>query len=315
MSPILSRRDFALTAAAVTAAATAPALVRAAGKDALPVVWYAPKATPENFVALFDKLRAEAGMTNTPGLTGIKLHGDEVDFNRPLWEALQKHVPESRYIECNWASTYPSGCGNTEGNIRAIERQGVARELIDVLDREGQYRDVPIKGGFELKSVSVPEALFTDYGLVAVTANFKLRSFAGYSGALKNTGIGLAGSYGKSAVHGEAMAKDMGFFRRLADAGKGIWEALGNRMLFINVLTDIEPRALKGATPRSGELGIVGSLDLTAADQAAADLVYGLTPEKYDAYPTDEKIGRGFLQLELLAKLGVGSRRYRLVTI
>lgn len=231
MSPILSRRDFALTAAAVTAAAAAPALVRAAGKDTLPVVWYAPKATPENFVALFDKLRAEAGMTNTPGLTDIKLHGDEVDFNRPLWEALQKHVPESRYIECNWASTYPSGRGNTEGNIRAIERQGVARELIDVLDREGQYRDVPIKGGFELKSVSVPEALFTDYGLVAVTGNFKLRSLAGYSGALKNTGIGLAGSYGKSAVHGEAMVKDMGFFRRLADAGKGIWEALGNRML------------------------------------------------------------------------------------
>ena len=145
MSPILSRRDFALTAAAVTAAATAPALVRAAGKDALPVVWYAPKATPENFVAVFDKLRAEAGMTNTQGFTGIKLHGDEVDFNRPLWEALQKHVPESRYIECNWASTYPSGRGNTEGNIRAIERQGVARELIDVLDREGQYGDVPIK--------------------------------------------------------------------------------------------------------------------------------------------------------------------------
>lgn len=279
MSPILSRRDFALTAAAVTAAAAAPALVRAAGKDTLPVVWYAPKATPENFVALFDKLRAEAGMTNTPGLTGIKLHGDEVDFNRPLWEALQKHVPESRYIECNWASTYPSGRGNTEGNIRAIERQGVARELIDVLDREGQYRDVPIKGGFELKYVSVPEALFTDYGLVAVTGNFKLRSLAGYSGALKNTGIGLAGSYGKSAVHGEAMVKDMGFFRRLADAGKGIWEALGNRMLFINVLTDIEPRTLKGASPRSGELGIVGSLDLTRPIRRPRTLSTALRPK------------------------------------
>lgn len=64
----------------------------------------------------------------------------------------------------------------------------------------------------------------------------------------------------------------------------------------------------------TGNLGIVGSLDLTAADQASLDLVYGLKPEAYDAYPEDVKIERGFLQLELLESIGFGSRSYRLET-
>ena len=104
------------------------------------------------------------------------------------------------------------------------------------------------------------------------------------------------------------------FFRRLAEAGKGIAEAMRGRLLYINVLTDISPEPLEGVKLSTGNLGIVGSLDLTAADQAALDLVYGLKPEAYDAYPEDVKIERGFLQLELLESIGFGSRSYRLET-
>ena len=321
----ISRRRLALRSAALVSAAVLPSLpfslqaAESEKKGDCPVVYHASEVSPENFVEVFDRLRRDAGLADkVDGLVGIKLHGDEVDFNRPLWQALQAHVPGSRFVECNYASVYPGGRGNTAGNIAAIERQGVLREQIDVLDREKAYTDVPIKGGKLLTSVSTPTALLEEYGLVAVTANFKLQSFAGYSGALKNVGIGLAGSYGKTAVHGEAMRRDAAFFRRLAEAGKGIAQAmasLGKRLLYINVLSDIQTEPLDGVTPRLGNLGIVGSLDLAAADQAALDLIYGLRPEQYDAFPESDKIDRGFLQLEYLEKLGFGSRLYRLERI
>ncbi len=315
----LSRRDFAVRSAALLAGAALASRVRAAGAGradsaAAPVVYYAREASAANFIAIFDRLRRDAGLETVKGRIGIKLHGDEVSKNRALWQALQAHVPGSFYVECNYASLYPGGRGNTAGNIEAIARAGVPREQIDVLDRDKQYRDVPIRDARWFKSISTPTALLDEYGLVAVTANFKLDSFAGYSGALKNVGIGLAGSYGKTAVHGEDVARDADFFRRLAEAGKGIAEAMRGRLLYINVLTDISPEPLEGVKLSTGNLGIVGSLDLTAADQASLDLVYGLKPEAYDAYPENVKIERGFLQLELLESIGFGSRSYRLET-
>ena len=230
-----TRRQFALYSGAVAAQFLPISAIRAA-ESALPRVYYAKDVTAKNFVAVFEKLRTEARLASVKGRIGIKLHGDEVHINRTLWQALQAHLPGSLYVEGNWASTYTSGRGNTQGNLDAIAAQGVPREQIDILDRDGAYRMVPIRSGAELNEVSVSKALLDEYGMVIVAANFKIPSFAGYSGAMKNVGIGLAGAYGKTAVHGEGFRKDAGFFRRLADASKGIDEAMRGKLLYINVL-------------------------------------------------------------------------------
>lgn len=60
------------------------------------------------------------------------------------------------------------------------------------LGSQNEFTEIPIKGGKELKSLSAPTALLKEYGCVAVTANFRIPSFAGFSGACKNVGIGLA---------------------------------------------------------------------------------------------------------------------------
>lgn len=248
-----TRRQFALYSGAIAAQFLPISAIRAA-ESALPRVYYAKDVTAKNFVAVFEKLRTEARLASVKGRIGIKLHGDEVNINRPLWQALQAHLPGSLYVEGNWASTYTSGRGNTQGNLDAIVAQGVPREQIDILDRDG--------------------------------------------------------AYGKTAVHGEDFRKDAGFFRRLADASKGIDEAMKGKLLYINVLSNMKVDPLQAATVRTGTLGIVGSLSMAAADQAALDLIYGLSPAQYDAYPEDIKIERGFLQLEYLEKLGVKGRRY-----
>ena len=274
-------------------------------------VYFAKDINAENFLAIYDRLKKDGNLPDDGRLTGIKLHGDDVDTNRAMWEALLNHIPNSKFVECNYASIYPAGRGNTQGNIRAITAQGVDKNRLDILDRKNEFTEISIKGGKELKSLSAPTALLKEYGCVAVTANFRIPSFARFSGACKNRFSGV----GKTQVHGPGVKKDAGFFRRLADASKGIHDAMGHRQLFINVVSNIHVDPLKGTKVRTGNLGIVGSLDLLAADQAAADLIYGLSPAEYNAYSLQEKIDRGFLQLEYLDEIGAGNRTYKLITL
>lgn len=309
---LITRRNLAIRTGALALTGFLPPLSRAG--ETVPVVYYAREATPEAFIEIFDRLRRDLGAENRKGKVGLKLHGDEVDKNRALWKALQEHVPGSRYIECNWASGYTTGRGTTEGNFDAIVSRGIAREDLDILDRKGEYRAVQTKEGRWLKAVDVPEALFAEYGLVAVTVNFNVPTFSGYSAAVKNVGIGLAGDPGKAAVHGPGFPKDAGFHRRLAEAADAIERALAGKLLFLNVMTNLDVEPLEGAKVKKGTIGILGSLDMAAVDNASLDLLYGISMEKRAAYPESVKLDRGFLQLENLAALG-HSGRYRLVEL
>ena len=96
-----------------------------------------------------------------------------------------------------------------------------------------------------IKVPLAPTALLKEYGCVAVTANFRIPSFAGFSGACKNVGIGLA-EWARLKFMAQESKKDAGFFRRLADASKGIHDAMGHRLLFINVVSNIHVDPLKG---------------------------------------------------------------------
>ena len=258
--PVLSRRAALLSVLALSAALKQTlAQTQAASSDISEArVYFLKDITPENFIRMYDRLREDSGIEVPGKRTGIKLHGDDVDTNRTLWEALQAHIPNSRFVECNYASIYPAGRGNTEGNYKAITSQGVDRNKLDILDRDHEFTEVTITGGQELRKISVPTALLNEYG---------------------------------------------------------IHDAMGSRLLFINVVSGIRVGQLQGAKVRQGNLGIVGSLDPLAADQAATDLIYALTPQQYDAYSPRIKIDRGFQQLEDLEKIGGGNRRYRLIEL
>lgn len=312
----ISRRRFAAGGAAAALMVRLGMSPAEAADADVPVVYHAPHSTPEAMIALFDQLCRDRGITCFDRLCGIKLHGDEVSKNRHMWEALRRHIPASRYVECNYASEYASSRrGHTAGNRQAIINQGVPSEAIDILDRDKRYRDVPVAGAQELKSISTPAALLDEYGLVVVAANFKIPSFAGFSGAVKNVGVGLAGAYGKSAVHGPGFGRDAGFYARLADAAKGIHEAMSGRLLYLNVMTDMNPQPLEGASVRRGDLGILASTDMTAVDQAAVTMAYGLEADACNGMPEDVRLDRGFIVFENLERIGCGNRRYRLVTV
>lgn len=184
------RRTILLTAAAMPMMGSK--VLAATPNQGASTVYFAKDINAENFLAIYDRLKKDGNLPDDGRLTGIKLHGDDVDTNRTMWEALLNHIPNSKFVECNYASIYPAGRGNTQGNIRAITAQGVDKNRLDILDRKNEFTEISIKGGKELKSLSAPTALLKEYGCVAVTANFRIPSFAGFSGACKNVGIGLA---------------------------------------------------------------------------------------------------------------------------
>ena len=92
-------------------------------------------------------------------------------------------------------------------------------------------------------------------------------------------------------------------------------DRLGDRLISISIITGMHADRFVGEKPRSGDLGILGSLDPTAVDQAACDLVWGLKPDEARKLSLREKIDSGYLQLECQEGIGSGSRAYRLVRI
>lgn len=76
----ITRRNLAIRTGAIALTGLLPTWPRA--QEDVPVVYYAREATPEAFLAIFDKLREDLGAAGRRGLVGLKLHGDEVDKNR-----------------------------------------------------------------------------------------------------------------------------------------------------------------------------------------------------------------------------------------
>lgn len=192
---------FAITRRRLGQAGAALGLLAAAGRaaaaDATPEVFYSSEVSAEALLRIYDRL--SGGLT---GKIGIKIHGGEARVNLPLFRALQAHIPGSAFIETNWASDFGGARRYTESHIAEIKSQGVDFAPVDVLDRDDKYEKIPVTGGKELKEIEVPSALLHDYGGTIVLTNFKIPSFAGYTGAIKNIGIGLVSPDAKSIVHG-----------------------------------------------------------------------------------------------------------------
>lgn len=301
----LSRRRTIELGLAVGMAFSAPG-VQAAEEP--PEVFFSPEVSADALIRIYEKLSGDLS-----GRVGIKIHGGEAAVNLPLFRALQAHIPGSRFVETNWASDFGGSRRHTATHIAEIRSQGVDFAPVDVLDRAERPEDyvkLPIPGGANLKEIEVCRAMLEDYGGIVVLTNFKIPSFAGYTGAVKNIGIGLASPDGKAAVHEPGYQRSEAFFTNLADAAKGIKARMGRKMIAISILSNIHAEPFGGAAPKTGNLGIVGSFDPVAADQAACDLIWQLPSHTAQRQSIGQKIDSGWLQLEKLAAVGAGSRIY-----
>lgn len=197
----------------------------------------------------------------------------------------------------------------------------------DLLDEEDVVY-LPIEGAEHLTKGHIVGSHFNNYGSYLVISHFKGHAMAGFGGAIKNLSIGFGSGWGdfesgKVYIHsggkttnGSISGDQIAFLESMAEAAKGLCDAMGKNIAFINVLNRLSVDCdCNGnpAEPDMHDIGIVASLDPLAADQAAIDMVYAAE----DSAALKERIEsrQGLHTLDHAAKINLGSRQYRLVEI
>lgn len=176
----------------------------------------------------------------------------------------------------------------------------------------------PFERGIHLREIAVGKRVLK-YNSLLVYTHFKGHPMGGFGGSLKNIGIGMAsGKVGKRMIHGDGWLGGKGFLERMVESGKAITEHFKDHIAYINVLKNISVDCdciAKGVKPTCNDIGILGSTDILAADQAGIDMIYQLpVNELRDIAERIESRG-GLHQLEYMETLGMGSREYNLVKI
>lgn len=293
--------------------------------DTIPTVYYIKDITPENLVKVYEALGRKAQGNKI----GIKISTGESDKSNHLDTALIAdlvRVINGTFIECNTA--YAGNRNTTEAHIKAAKDHGFTDLAgVDIMDAEGEM-EIPVTGGKHLTKDIVGKH-FADYDFIVVLSHFKGHALGGFGGALKNISIGIASTNGKAYIHSAGKIEDADsiwrniaeqpdFLESMAEAAKAIIDYTGNRILYINVANrlsvdcdcDGNPHA-----PEMGDLGVFASLDPVALDRACVDMVFNSDDPGKAAMIERINSRQGMITLSHAEELGIGSQRYRLVTI
>ena len=293
--------------------------------DSIPTVYYIKDITPQNIVKVYEALGRKAEGKNV----GIKISTGESMKSNHLDTALIAdfvRLVNGTFIECNTA--YAGNRNTTEAHLRTAKEHGFTDLAgIDILDADGDM-ELPVVGGKHLKKDIVGKN-FKNYDFLVVLSHFKGHQMGGFGGALKNISIGLGSSAGKTYIHSagktanvdsiwKSTAEQKDFIESMAEAAKAITDYTGDRVLYINVANRLSVDCdCNGnpAAPAMSDIGVFASLDPVALDRACVDMVRA--SEDPGKKELEERIDSrlGTLILDHAEELGVGSQKYRLVTI
>lgn len=284
-------------------------------------VYFTKDISPAGIMAVYNALGREA-----TGKVAVKLSTGEAGNTHYLSPNLIKELVQKvngTIVECNTA--YGGSRAETALHRQVIEDHGFnAIATVDILDEEGEM-SLPVAGGKHLKE-DIVGSHFRNYDFMLVLTHFKGHAMGGFGGALKNISIGVASSRGKVIIH-TAGTRDSGsiwynrqddFLESMAEAAKAVYDSFdgGKRIMFINVMNHLSVDCDCDGNPSAPDMhdiGILGSLDPVALDQACVDLVYK-APDGASLIRRMES-RHGIHILEHAAEIGFGNRAYELVSI
>ena len=257
----------------------------------------------------------------------VKLSTGEPGGNNFLQPALIGDLVKSvkgTIVECNTA--YGGGRAKTEDHLKAAADHGfTAIAPVDIMDAEGEVR-LPVEGGRHLK-YDIVGSHFPEYDFVVVLSHFKGHAMGGFGGAIKNISIDLASRTGKCLIHsaGKSRTNPWGgvqdhFLESMGEAGKSVSDALGQgaRIAYINVMNRLSVDCDCDGHPDEPDMhdvGILSSSDPVALDQACVDLVYAQKDGEGASLVNRIESRHGLHTLENAEKIGLGRRKYRLVSL
>ncbi len=285
-----------------------------------PVVFMTRNITPEGLNAIYDALK----WTPT-GKVAVKVSTGEPPASNYLRPELIGSLVQrlnGTIVECNTA--YGGSRASAAMHRQVAEDHGFTKIAeVDIMDADGDI-EIPVTGGTVLKANRVGKN-FSNYGSFLILSHFKGHAMAGFGGAVKNVSIGIGSRAGKSRIHsgGKSDTNPWGgaqlpFCEAMAEACKSVSDALGNgeRIIYINVMNrlsidcdcDGHP-----AEPDIHDIGILGSNDPVALDQACVDLIY--KAEGNESFVRRMESKQAVHTLEHGEAIGLGQRTYRLQEI
>ena len=301
----------------------APSEEPAATASAAPIedpatVYFTSDISSEGLVKVYEALNW------TPGeKTGVKLSTGEPpssNYLRPeLIEGLVKKL-NATIVECNTA--YTGARAATAEHYQVAEDHGFTKIApFQILDEDG-WMELPVRNGKHISGDLVGKA-FADYDSYVVLSHFKGHSMAGYGGAIKNISIGFASSRGKVRIHSGGTSDTrwhdelhIEFLESMAEAGTAIRDAMGDRIVYINVMNRISIDCDCDGHPSEPDIhdiGIVAGYDPVAVDQACIDFVTKAEGNETLMKRIDEL--QGLHTIDYAAEIGLGTKNYKLVNI
>lgn len=309
----------------VFATTKATELAHSTNDENAPVVYFIRDISSESMLKLYTALA-----WNAVGKTGVKISTGEPPASNYLRPELLKDTVKKvngTIVECNTA--YGGSRASNAMHKQVVKDHGFLEiASFDLLDEEGSMT-IPVPNGLRLKEDYVGTH-FKNYDSYLVISHFKGHAMAGFGGAIKNLSIGFgSGSStsksGKAWIHsgGKSLSNPWGgeqlaFCEAMADAAKAVCLQLngGKNIAFINVLNRLSVDCdCNGnpAEPDMHDIGMLASLDPLAIDQASIDMIY-IAPDSGSLRRRIES-RQGLHTLDAGEKIGLGSRKYRLVEI
>ncbi|MBR0036904.1 MAG: DUF362 domain-containing protein [Bacteroidales bacterium] len=309
-------------------------------EEQTPTVYLTREISPEALVKIYKALGVEA-----KGHVAVKMstgEGSNLNYLKP--ELVKNLITEvdGTIVECNTAyGNAPQDKQDerttSENHWRVIERHGFTPTFkVDIMDEEGDMK-IPVQDTTHLK-YDIVGTHMANYDFMIALNHFKGHPMGGYGGALKNLSIGCGSQNGKAYIHsaGKMEVLDMsklwtpeyigdqdGFLESMAAAAQAVVDYFNGKqgIIYISVMNNmsIDCDCVDHPAPvKLEDYGILASTDPVALDQACIDII---NQQKVTATndPTDllSRIDKqhGVHTIEHAAKIGLGNRKYTLVSI
>ncbi len=276
------------------------------------------------YEAIGVKLTGNIGIKVSTGERGSKGYL-KADLIKPLVDELNGTI-----IECNTA--YPGDRNDAKEHMKVAQEHGFVDmgNGIEIMDGIGEFK-IPVKNGKHLKYDLIGEG-FKHYDSILNLAHGKGHAMGGFGANLKNQSIGIASRNGKAYIHscGKTESpelcwvlkhKQVDFIESMAEAATAVADYLKENnkpIVYITVANaislDCDCDAHQG-DPVIADIGIFGSVDPVANDQAFIDAIWRTHEEgtKDIQERIDSREGRHIT--EYAESLGLGTTDYELIEI
>jgi len=290
-------------------------------------VYFTREISPASLVRTYEALGAVL-----PGKVAVKISTGEAGNPNYLKPELIKDLVQKlngTIVECNTA--YPGARNDTAAHLQTAKEHGFTEIAdVDIMDADGEI-EIPVQHGKHLK-VDIIGQNFDRYDSMLNLAHFKGHPMGGFGGALKNQSIGIASAAGKAYIHTAGKSRDTAtlwehtapqddFLESMAEAATAVAEHMksqGKPIVYINVINNLSVDCDCVATPEApcmADIGIAGSLDPVALDQACIDLIWQSDDPGRDHFVERVERQNGRHIIDAAAELGLGSKEYELVEL